>query len=340
MEMRFEKYVAYPIGVLVALLAFSAILLVMGFDPLSSVQAIFYGSFGTLFSASETFVRVTPLLLSALAFLIGFRARFLNIGIEGQLHMGALTAYLAASQTGGLPSGLSIPLIVLVSTIGGIAWLSIPLLLKVKLEINEIFPTVAMNFIAILIISWLCTGPIKDPGALNPQTRPIPRQTWLPLLIPRTRLHVGLILAVFLSFLMYLILYKTVLGYEIRAVGLNPKAAKHGGISLSKNIISAGLLSGGLAGLAGMVEVVGTHHFLIVGFSPGFGYQGIAIAALGGFHPISALIASVFFAILLIGGETMQRGVGVPIDMIYILQAVLVLSVLIVQRWITMRRLE
>jgi len=338
MEMRFEKYIAYPIGLLVALLIFSAILLVMGFNPISSLETIFYGSFGTIFGASETFVRVTPLLLSALAFLIGFKARFLNVGVEGQLHMGALTAYLVASQMEGLPGGSSVPLIALASFIGGVAWLAIPLLLKIKLEINEIFPTVAMNFIAMLIISWLCTGPIKDPNALNPQTKTIPEATWLPLLIPRTRLHVGIIFAFFLAFLMYLILYKTVLGYEIRAVGLSSKAAKHGGINLSKNIISAGLLSGGLAGLAGMAEVAGTNHFLIVGFSPGFGYQGIAIAALGGFHPIGVLFASIFFSVLLIGGETMQRGVGVPIDMIYILQAVLVLSVLIVQRWITVRR--
>lgn len=338
METRFEKYMAYPIGLLVALFIFSAILLVMGFNPISSFEAIIYGSFGTIFSASETIVRVTPLLLSALAFLIAFKAMFLNIGAEGQLYIGALTAYLVASQMEGLPGGLSIPLIALASFIGGAAWLAVSLVLKTKLEVNEIFTTVVMNFIAIFIISWLTTGPIKDPNALNPRTKTIPSATWLPLIIPRTRLHVGIIFALFLAFLMYLILYKTILGYEIRAVGLSSKAAKHGGINLSKNIISAGLLSGGLAGLAGMVEVVGTHHFLIAGFSPGFGYVGIAVAALGGFHPIGVLFASIFFSILLIGGETMQRGVGVPIDMIYILQAVIVISVLIVQRWITARR--
>jgi len=270
MGTRFRQYVAYPIGLLVALSLFSAILLVLGFSPVSGLEAILYGSFGTVYSASETFVRVAPLLLSALAFSIALRARFLNIGVEGQLYMGALAAYLAASQMQGLPSALSIPLTASASFIGGVAWLAISLVLKIKLEINEIFPTVVMNFIGILIISWLCTGPIKDPGALNPQTRPIPLGTWLPLLIPRTRLHVGVIFAIFLAFVMYLILYKTILGYEIRAVGLGPKAARHGGISVPKNIIAAGLLSGGLAGLAGMVEVIGTHHFLMLGFSPGW----------------------------------------------------------------------
>ena len=138
--------------------------------------------------------------------------------------------------------------------------------------------------------------------------------------------------------MIFLILYKTILGYEIRAVGRSSRAAKYGGINLSKTIVSVGILSGGLAGLAGMVEVVGAHHYLIAGFSPGFGYIGIAIAALGGFHPIGVVFASIFFSVLLIGGETMQRGVGVPIEMVYILQAVLVLSVLIVRRWITVRR--
>lgn len=338
MKLDLKKYISYPIGLIVALFIFSVILLAMGFNPISSLEAILYGSFGTTFSVGETFVRVAPLLLTALAFLIAFKARFINIGAEGQLYIGALAAYLAASQMGGLPGGLSIPLIALASFIGGVAWLAIPLVLKSKLGINEIFPTVVMNFIAIFIIGWLCTGPIRDPNAVTPQTTIIPQATWLPIIFSGTRLHVGVIFAFFLAFLMFLILYKTTLGYEIRAVGRGLKAAKHGGINLSKTIVSVGILSGGLAGLAGMVEVVGAHHLLIVGISPGFGYIGIVIAALGRFHPIGVVFASIFFSILLIGGETMQRGVGVPIEMIFILQAVLVISVLIIQRWITMRR--
>jgi simple sugar transport system permease protein len=339
MKARFEKYISYPIGLIIALSIFSAILLAMGFNPILSLKALMYGSFGTVFSASETFVRVAPLLLCSLAFLIAFKARFLNFGAEGQLYIGALCAYLAASQMGGLPSILSVPLVVLASFAGGVAWLAIPLVLKVKLEINEIFPTIVLNFIAMLVINWLVTGPIKDPRAPNPQTRVIPTATWLPIMIPRTRLHVGLIFAFFLAFLIYLILQKTVLGYDIRAVGLGPRAAKHGGIDFSRNIIIVGILSGGLAGLAGMVEVVGANHLLISGFSPGFGYQGIAIAALGTFHPIGVLFASIFYSILLTGGESMQRAINpVPIHMIYILQAVLVLSVLIVQEFLTVRR--
>jgi len=339
MKKWIEKYISYPIGIIVALSLFSVILLVMGFDPASSLVTLIYGSLGNIYRVSETFVKTVPLLLCALAFLVAFKARFLNFGAEGQLYIGALCAYFVASQMGDLPSVLSIPLVALVSFISGVAWLVIPLILKLKLEINEIFPTIVMNFIAILLTNWLLTGPIKDPKAQNPQTRAIPPATWLPIMIPRTRLHAGLIFAFFLAFLIYLVLQKTVLGYEIRAVGLGPKAAKHAGINVPRTIVIVGILSSGLAGLAGGIELLGANHILISGFSPGFGYQGIAIAALGKFDPVGALLASMFYSILLVGGESMQRATRpVPIHLIYILQAVLVLSVLIVQEFIIMVR--
>lgn len=254
------------------------------------------------------------------------------------MYIGALAAYLAASNLNVLPSILSIPLVVLAAFLSGAGWIAIPLVMRIKLEVNEMFPTVVLNFIAIFIISWLTTGPIKDPSAVNPQTVTIPPATWLPVLVSGTRLHTGVILSLLLAILIFVILYRTVLGYEIRAVGLNLRAAKHGGINTARSITAVGVLSGGLAGIAGMVEVAGAHHLLIQGFSPGFGYQGIGIAALGGFHPIGALLASLLFSVLLIGGETMQRGAGVPIEMVFILQAVLVLSVLIVQKWVSSRR--
>ncbi len=336
--LRLDRYGSYAIGAIVSLAMFSGILLVMGFSPILAFDAILYGAFGTVFSATETFVRVSPLLLGALAFLVAFKARFFNIGVEGQLYIGALTAYLAASQLSGVPSLLAIPLVASAAFAGGVAWLAIPLIMRIALGVNEVFPTLVMNFVAVLVISWLTTGPIKDPTAVNPQTARIPDSTWLPIVIPGTRFHLGVFFAILSSVLIYVILYRTILGYEIRAVGLNPKAAKHGGISVARSIATVGFLSGGLAGLAGMVEITGTSHLLAQGFSPGFGYQGIGVAALGGFHPIGALPGSILFAILSIGGEAMQRGAGVPIEVIYILQATVVLSVLIVQRWISLRR--
>jgi simple sugar transport system permease protein len=194
-----------------------------------------------------------------------------------------------------------------------------------------------MNFIAMFVIAWLTAGPLKDPDSFNPRTHYIPESTWLPLIDPKYRLHVGVFLVVIIALLIYLILYKTTIGYKIRAVGQNPRAAEHGGVNLTKIIITAGLLSGGIAGLTGTMEIFGVNHYLISGFSPGFGFVGIAVAALGNFHPIGVIFAAFFFSVLQIGGESMQRGAGIPVDFIFIMQAVLVLTILIVQKWITTR---
>jgi simple sugar transport system permease protein len=232
---------------------------------------------------------------------------------------------------------IAIPLIIIAGFFGGVLWLAIPLIMRTKLGINEIFPTVVMNFIAMFTIAWLTTDVLKDPDAYGARTPFLPESTWFPRINPDYRLHVGLFIVIILALLVFIILYKTTLGYKIRAVGQNPRAAVHGGISESHGVIAAGLLSGGIAGLTGVMEIFGVHHFLIKNFSPGFGFQGIAVAALGNFHPIGVIFSAFFFAILQIGGESMQRGAGVPVDMIYILQGVLVLSVLITQKWITTR---
>lgn len=344
---KYENYLSYPIGLFVAFFVFSIVLLVLGYDPISSLAAIPDGAFGTPLRTSETLIRFIPLLLTSLAFLIALKARFVNIGVEGQLYIGALMAYLVGAQLVAIHGIISIPIIMVAGFIGGVLWLALPLFMKIKLEINEIFSTVVMNFIAILIIAWLTTGPLKKVDSNNPVTPNLPESTWLPELFPDglfnsgpiLRLHVGIFIVIILALLIFIILFKTTLGYRIRAVGQNPRAAKHGGINVTQGVIAAGVLSGGIAGLAGMMEIFGVHHFLTAGFSPGFGFQGIAVAALGNFHPIGVIFAAFFFAVLQIGGESMQRSVGVPVDMILVLQAVLVLSVLIVQKWITVRRL-
>jgi ABC-type uncharacterized transport system permease subunit len=298
-----------------------------------------------------------------------------------------------------VPSFIAIPLIFIAGFMGGVLWLAIPLIMKTKLGVNEIFPTVVMNFIAMFVIAWLTIGPLKDPTSFNPRTPFLPESTWLPLIDPIFisyvfisifglavtikiylkwkerkvhpirylalvftfltltiitlsiglieviiigensvyRLYIGVFLVVIIALIIYMILYKTTIGYKIRAVGQNPRASEHGGVNVKRVLITAGLLSGGIAGLAGVMEVFGVHHYLIRGFSPGFGYQGIAVAALGIFHPIGVIFSAIFFAVLQVGGESMQRGAGIPVDIIFIMQAVLVLTVLIVQKWMTTR---
>jgi general nucleoside transport system permease protein len=324
---------SYLLGILVSLVIFSVVLLAFGFQPLPNIKGLVTGSFGTAYLTSSTFVLMAPLLLAALAFLVPFRARFYNIGVEGQLYMGALTTYLMGSQLGGLPSAAAIPLVVVAAAAGGTLWLALPLVMRVKLNVNEIFPTLVMNFVAIDIVNWLTAGPIKAPNSANLQTPFLPRSTWLPILFPGTPFNVGILIAVLAAVGVYFVVYRTVLGFEIRASGANPRAAKSGGIDVSRSILAVGLISGGLAGLAGMVVVAGQQHLLAQNFSPGYGYNGISVAALGAFHPVGSAVAAVLYSALWVGGQSLQRSyAAVPIQLVFAMQATIVLSVLVVQR--------
>ncbi|KKM96240.1 hypothetical protein LCGC14_1180140 [marine sediment metagenome] len=334
---KYQDYLSYPIGLVLAIFVFCVTLFLLGYDPISALVSIPTGAFGNLTSSSETILRLIPLLLTATAFLIALKARFLNLGIEGQLYIGALLAYLVGANMGVVPSFIAIPVIFIAGFMGGVLWLAIPLIMKTKLGVNEIFPTVVMNFIAMFLIAWLTIGPLKDPNSFTARTPLLPESTWMPLIDPKYRIHVGVFIVVIIALIIYMILHKTTIGYKIRAVGQNPRASEHGGVNVTRVVITAGLLSGGIAGLAGFMEVFGVHHYLSRGFSPGFGYIGIAVAALGIFHPIGVIFAAFFFAVLQIGGESMQRSAGIPIHIIFIMQAVLVLTVLIVQKWMTTR---
>jgi len=328
-----EKYVSYLIGIAASLVIFSVILVAFGYNPLTSIAGLVSGSFGSTYLASETFVLMAPFLLAALAFLVAFKARFYNIGVEGQIYIGALFAYLAGSKLGGVPSVAAIPLVLIAAATGGILWLALPLFMRIKLQVNEIFPTLVLNFVALDVVNWLTAGPIKDPHSGNLQTPVLPRSTWLPILISGTRFNAGILIAIAVAFGVFFVLYKTVLGFEIRASGVNPRAAKSGGVDVSRSIIAVGLISGGVAGLAGMVVVNGAEHLLAQNFSPGYGYQGISVAALGGFHPLGSLVSSVFYSALSIGGESLQSSAAaIPIELIYALQATIVLSVLVIQK--------
>jgi general nucleoside transport system permease protein len=326
------------IGIAVSLIIFSIILTVFRYNPLVNIAELATGSFGSIYLTSETFVLMAPLLLAALAFLVPFRARFYNIGVEGQLYMGALFAYLAGSRLGSYPSALAIILVILASAAGGTLWLALPLVMRVKLQVNEIFPTLVLNFVALDIVNWLTAGPLKDPNTINLQTPFLPKSTWLPVLIQGTRFNLGILLALLAALGVYVVIYKTVTGYEIRAAGSNPRAAEQGGINVSRTIMIVGLISGSLAGLAGMVVVSGAEHLLAQNFSPGYGYMGISVGALGAFHPIGSIISSILYAALSIGGESLQSSAAaIPIELTYVLQATIVLSVLIVQKLLSDR---
>jgi simple sugar transport system permease protein len=329
------KLLSYLLGIVASLAIFSLILLAFGYNPVTSLEGLATGSFGTIFLTSVTFFLMGPLLLAALAFVVAFKARFYNIGVEGQLYIGALFGYMAASQLGSFPGLVAIPLMLLAAAAGGTLWLALPLFMRVKFQINELFPTLVMNFIAYDVVNWATAGPLKNPLSGNLQTPALPQSTWLPTLVSNTDFNAGVIIALVAALAVYFVLNRTVLGFEIRASGANPRAAQSGGINVSRSVVAVGLMSGALAGLAGIVVVAGVDHVLAQNFSPGYGYQGIAVAALGAFHPLGIVVVSVLYAALTIGGQSLQASAAaVPIQLIYALQAIIVLSVLIVQKWI------
>lgn len=342
MRASFARPLSYLTGGAVSLAIFSVILLSFGYNPALSIKTLVTGSLGSTFSASETLVQMTPFLLCALAFLVPFKARFYNIGVEGQLYLGALVSFLVATQLGGVPGAVAIPLVVAAGFLGGTLWLAVPLLLKLRLQVNEIFPTLVLNFVALDLVNWLTTGPLKDPAAVNPQTVPVPSSTWLPIVVPATTLTIGVLFAVAASALVYFLMQKTVVGMEIRASGAGPRTAKASGVNVTRSVVIVGLLSGGLAGLGGMIIVTTGNHYIVQNFSPGYGYQGIGVATLAAFNPLGAVLSAFVYAVLWVGGETLQRLPGaqsVPIELIYVLQATIVLTVLLVQRFVSERRM-
>jgi len=336
--MQLKRIVIYPFGFIAALLICSVLLIIAGIDPFTAYASIFTGSFGSAYAISETLVKMTPLLLTAIAFTLPYRAGFWNIGGEGQLFIGALFATLFAYIFGGMPGGVVIPIVLAGSFLAGILWMIVPVFMKVKLGISEIFVTVILNFVAVLFIHYLTTDPLKEPGNPNPQSAVIPVSAWLVKILPDARIHIGFIIPIIAAVAVYLVLHKTTFGYEVRAIGTSIKAANYAGIKISRRIVISAVVGAGLAGLAGGLEITGIHHFLTARLPPNLGYFGILVAVLGKFNPIWEIPASLFFAAMLVGGETMQRFAGVPYGMIYVLVSLITFIIIAIEKIAERRR--
>jgi len=325
---------ALPLGGLLVAFGIGAIMLAAsGANPLVAYQALFKGAFGSRNNIIETLVKSTPILFVALGVTFAFRCSVWNIGSEGQLHIGAVGATLAGlamkSLTPNLPPILAIPIMILGGFLFGGLYASFAGVLKVKWEVNEVITTIMMNFVAILFVQYLTFGPLRDPAANGlPMSAYILEAAQLARLVARSRLHLGVVLAVVAAVLVYIVLWKTTLGYQIRAVGANPRAAKHAGINVPRSVFVAMVISGGLAGLAGMSEVAGLHYRLLDSFSPGYGQAGTVVALLGNLHPIAIIPAALLFGGLITGADTMARTVQVSTTIITVIQGIMVLFVL------------
>jgi simple sugar transport system permease protein len=290
------------------------------------------GGFGSRFAWSETLTRATPLILTGLSVSVAFRTRLFNIGAEGQLYLGALAAVAigAAPWAQGLPPALWFALMVAAGAVAGALLLLGPALLKSRLGVDEVVTTLLANFIVLLFVSMMLDGPMKDPMAMGwPQSVALPPELELSRLMERSRVHTGLLAACALAVGIWVVNRFTVFGLRMRAVGANARAAAFAGMPVARVTMFAALLSGALAGLAGVVEVAGRTGYLTLDISPGYGYAGVVIAMLAGLHPIGVVVASVFVAGVLVGADGMSRAVGVPNTIADVIVAVALLSMLV-----------
>lgn len=324
----FSEFMGPLVALLLALLVASVIIVLSGANPIFAYASMMEGAFGSFRSFSETMIKATPLLLAALGLTISYRTGLVSVGAEGQIVMGGLAATLAGLYFSALPGIILIPLLMIAGMLGGGLWGAIPGYLRAKLGVSEVINTIMLNYVAIFFVAYLLDKPLKEPPGYFPQSAMIAKQAWLPVLFEGTRFHLGVIVAIVALFVVYFLLWRSPLGYQMRAVGLSQTAAHTSGINVKKNLVMAMGLSGMFAGLAGMVEVSAIHHRLVNGFSSEYGFDAMAVALLGKLHPAGVVVAALFFGALRVGANMMQRTVQVPSSLVFVIQGLVILFVL------------
>jgi general nucleoside transport system permease protein len=315
-------------AVLASLLLSSILIVASGANAVGAFTSLYRGAFGSWNAFLETLVQATPIMFTGLAMVIAFRGKVWNIGGEGQFFAGALATAWISMNFYTLPGPLLIALILLTSALAGAFWAFFPGIMKAKFNISEIVVTVMMNYIMMGLVSYLLSGPWQAPGDFFLQTPRFSLTTFLPTFL-NSRLHMGFLIAVALVFVLYLVLWKTPLGYDIRAVGENLVASKYKGINNTAILLIVMLISGAIAGLAGGTELAGLHHRLRLDISTGYGYTGILIALLGRLNPIGVIPASIFFGALVNGSTSMQINHNVPVPLVYTIQGIVLIFLLL-----------
>jgi general nucleoside transport system permease protein len=322
------------LAILTAVILGGLIILIFGGDPFQAYRGLIEGSFGSQKALSETAVWATPYIFAGLAVALAFKGGLFNIGAEGQLAVGAVSASLIGYALPGwlgfsLPAIIHLPLTILFGIAMGGLWAAIVGALKAYTGGHEVINTIMMNYIALNTTSFLLNGIMKDKSPTNviARTPLIEESARFSPIFEGLRVHWGFVLALLVAFLVWWLLGKTTLGFQIRTVGLNPDAAKYAGINVKRIIIITMLLSGALAGLAGVVEVTGLNYRHELGFSQGYGFDAIAIALLGKSHPLGVVLAAILFGAMRNGATRMQFLTQIPVDLISVLQALILLFV-------------
>lgn len=322
---------AYVVSPLVVL----AVLAGAGKNPLVALDALYRGTIGTVAGFAETIVQATPLMLMALGLVIAFRCKVWNIGAEGQQIFGAIlvTWFVLPFVLAPMPPYVMIPVALALSLLGGGLFAGIPALLKSRLGINEVITTIMMNYVAIDALNWLVRGPFQDksiPGSY-PESPIFPHETSLPILLSHSSVNLGIVVSVAACILAYYFLFRTPLGYSLRAVGLNPSAARTSGISVKRVVNSAMVLSGALAGLGGGVYILGITHELLPEQASGIGYTAVVVALLGNLHPLGVIFSAIFFGGLISGMSTVERALQIPRTLSLLSQGIIIVLILIIQ---------
>jgi general nucleoside transport system permease protein len=301
-----------------------------GYDAAAALTALWQGAVGSWYAlTSATLVRAVPLIVIGLGITLAFRAGALNIGAEGQFYAGAIAATWVGLHVAGRPAAVAVPAVLLGATLAGAAWVAAPVWLKLRFGVLEVISTLLLNFVAESLVSLMVLGPLQESQHIYPQSDPIAATARLPLL-PGTRLHAGLVLALLAATALWYLFARTLWGFQLRAVGAGPRAAEISGRIDARRMAAVALLgSGALAGLAGGIEVSGVSYALFQNLSPGYGFTGIAVALLARLHPLGVVITGLLFGALEAGAGAMQRDAGVPAVAVYVVEAVVIIVVLL-----------
>ncbi|MGM0877722.1 MAG: ABC transporter permease [Bacillota bacterium] len=319
-------------AILVAFLVGGLVMSLVDVNPIEAYGVIWNGAVGNMDSFKETLIKATPLLFAGLAYTFAYRSGLFNIGAEGQIYVGALTGAMVALLFHPLPFAIHLPITLVFGMIGGALWAGVAGWLKVKTGSSEIISTIMLNYVGIYLVSYMVTGPLKEAGGNLPQTASFPDSAIIPRILD-SRLHYGFFIAICCAIVLYWILNHTSWGYEIRSAGLSQRAPKIMGIPVDRNYLLVMMVSGAMAGLGGIVEIAGVQQRLLQNFSPGFGYDGIAVALVGGAHPIGNIASSILFGGLRSGANSMQRLTGTSTSFVYIIQAIIIILVLCNRYW-------
>lgn len=324
------------ISVLITFILSGLVLLAIGVNPFEAYYYFLIAPLAGHVSAIEVLVKATPLLLTGIAVTFAFAGGYWNIGAEGQFYAGAISAAGLGLALVNTPPILAIPVMLAGGFAAGMAWALVPALLKTRLEVDEVVTTLLMNMVISSIVSFLLNGVWRSPVSQQLQSPEIAASAIFPKLIERSRLHLGFIVALLCIVAVWFVLYRTPLGLRMRAVGLGKEAARFAGIQVSRTMLAAALVSGGIAGIAGMSEVAGIHYHLTSAISANAGYTGIIVAMLGGLNPWGVGLAGLFIGLIATGSQTVSSALGVPIylgDMVEALMLLVTLSVFVLQNY-------